>query len=318
MNYLNNYLNDLSSKKYVKKAEHIPVFLHIPKCAGTFTLGILGELLRLYSYLVFRKVPKANLITFELLFQKNSHACAAGLTAYAVDANKNQRTYAEKNNCRIDFDDFLKLLETGDVEIFCLAVTSKLLSNDAQDKLFLLQEASTKPFVYFMHLRSVYSRCLSMYNVHKAVGTIRLKTLTLPRDEASLEEFSTYLISYDSEPEWLHIFISYIFPALAPSKIPEFSKSYITAGAFYDARKTIKEVFSSVYGKVLGDFVDYIPDEMVLGNKGISLANYRPSELSTEVVEKYKRLHEKDIHLIKTLLPNATFDSLDVDILKEP
>lgn len=303
---ISDYIKKANPELQEQKNANIPVFLHIPKCAGTFTLQLLIQLLFVYSYLKFRVFqPEKYWVVYQvydgdLLF----------LRVLTLDTKKENR--GVKNFQDIKFDDFLNLYRSGDIHIFCMVVTSQAFLVKNNPFLSAIGAVRNKSFIFFTNLRSVFSRCLSLYHVHKK-NKKPLASLYLPHDEYSIDEFSKFLKSHDSSPGWISYFFSTVFN-MSPSEVSMFVKNYVGATHITGVIPQLEYVFSSVYGEGLTNFLKSLPE--VHMNDGNYSNSFTPDSLSSEDMEAFKRLHSNDITLVKAMLPELTYDSSGVCEIK--
>jgi hypothetical protein len=281
------------------------VFLHVPKCGGTYILGVIGELLRMYSYLKHRRTPMLNLITFDIVDYRSPH-----IKIFATDKMKFDRCYSNTYRYVTNLEEFLKLYATGQISVFAAACTSRLLTTKKQDELFTFLEKVDKQPVFFTALRTPYSRVMSMYYVHKKTQTI-LPSLSSDTPEGNLEEFSNFIISHDSEVDWLHRYLVYVFQKFNEDILLNFCTNYLHAEHTENCFAHIKVVFEAVYGTSLSKYLDFLPPDIVYKNQGIKHKIFTPEDLSDETLQKFKKLHAKDSAIVKALLPNLQYDSTD-------
>jgi hypothetical protein len=301
MNYLRNYVESRPVKFYNKPHEHVPVFVHIPKCAGTYTLSVLRELLRLHSYLTFRSTPMENLIIFEI-----KHRGVTCISILALDAKKSSKVYIGKYEHTTDFENFINFYNTGDISVFAVAVTSGMQAHKKQEELYKILEILEKKCVFFTNLRTPYSRAFSMYKVHKA-NNRKLASLNLKYSGHSPAEFENFLTSPDSEPGWVKDYLSYTFQKTQEELIT-FLQNSVYSTHFLNALDQINFIFRKLYGDSLANFLNFIPTVQLNENKGVPIKLYNPEELSDEGLDKYKKLHSVDIELVTQIMPWLKYD----------
>ena len=301
MNQIDDYIEKTKPELLEVQNANIPVFLHIPKCAGTYTLQLLIQLLYIYSNLKFKiTAPKKHAVVYQiyendLLF----------LRVLALDAKKDIRpgedTELFKN---LDFNSFLKLCHSGDLDIFCMVVTSQALRIKNKDFLSIISLVEEKSFIFFTNVRSVFSRCLSLYYVHKK-NKRELSSLYLPHDEYSVEEFSKFLNSGDSSPNWISYFFSSIFN-MNTREVFEFVKKYMGVAHITDTVPQLADILKPIHGQGLTNFLKYLPQTEI--NPGRYTKVYTPADISMVALEGFKKLHSGDLALVQAMLPDLKYD----------
>ena len=305
MNQINGYIEKNNPEPLDAESSNIPVFLHIPKCAGTYTLHILIQLLYVYSYLKYKVIePKKHGVVYQVYEDDWLY-----LRVLALDAKKDTRpgeaTELFKN---LDYNGFLKLCHSGDLDIFCIVVTSQAFRVKNRDFLSIISSVEQKSFIFFTNIRSVFSRCLSLYHVHKK-NKRQMPSLYLPHDEFSAEEFSKFLTTADSSPNWILQFFTHIFN-MHTREVTEFVKKYMGIAHITEVVPQLIDVLNPMYGKGLTNFLTYLPQTHI--NAGNYAAVYTPTDLTVETLEKFKNAHSHDLALVKAMLPELKYDETGV------
>jgi hypothetical protein len=182
----------------------IPVFLHIPKNAGTYVLGVTMELFRHYGISKgWRNKIGWNLNLRRILLQKNGTQIATLFVHDPEEVRNNNEIFKPHNSHR-----YCNLLDAGDLKEISLknkptlfsiiieAEGAKLIKTGLFDSLC---NQNNSDAAYCTILREPFDRCQSMYSYitsssssHEPThGAIKFKT------------FEEYLNSYQLEDSWL-------------------------------------------------------------------------------------------------------------------
>jgi hypothetical protein len=182
----------------------IPVFLHIPKNAGTYVLGVTMELFRYYGISKgWRNKIGWNLNLRRILLQKKDKQIA---TLFVYDPeeirNKNEcfKQYPQDEYCNlIDIENLKEISSKNRITLFSIIIEdegAKLIKTGLFDSLC---NQNNSDAAYCTILREPFDRCQSIYSYitsssssHEPThGAIKFKT------------FEAYLNSYQLEDSWL-------------------------------------------------------------------------------------------------------------------
>lgn len=307
MNYLRTYIDTQKINPFIEEHSTLPVYIHVPKCGGTYTLAVIEELLRMFSFLKYKSKPRLNLITFNI---RTTPALGPSVKIFATDRLKLEKPYSAITTYDVELAEFLKLYAGGDISVFAAACTSRLLSEQTQEAFLNILELINKAPVFFTTLRTPYSRVMSMYYVHKKKRS-RLASLNSRTTEGTLEEFSNFITSHDSEPGWLQEYLAYVFQKFDKSALLTFCAGHLHAAHTKDSFQHVKKIFLNVYGKKLANYLDFLPPDTIFKNSGIKNKIFHPESLTAATLERFKYMHAIDTELIKTALPSLEYDSTD-------
>lgn len=182
----------------------IPVFLHIPKNAGTYVLGVTMELFRNYG---ISKGWKKELNRFlnlrRILLQKNGIQIA---TLFVYDPHKvrninvNFKPVPCDEFCNlVEIDQFEKELRNGRLILFSIIIEdhgTKHIKDGVWDNLASTANASP---LYYTIFREIYGRSCSLYNYITSSKSNHETTHNCIKSK-TLEE---YLSSYELSDSWL-------------------------------------------------------------------------------------------------------------------
>lgn len=181
----------------------IPVFLHIPKNAGTYVLSVTMALFRHYAIKKNWNAGISYLNLRRILLQKNGTQ-AATLFVYDPEEVRNNNEIFKKHNthqyCNIvDMENLKEISLKNKLMLFSIIIEDegvKLIKNGLFDSLCNQNNSNA---AYYTILREPFDRCQSLYsyitssssNHEPTHGTIKFKT------------FEEYLNSYQLEDSWL-------------------------------------------------------------------------------------------------------------------
>lgn len=186
-------INPLSKAK-----RNLPVFLHIPKSAGTYVLSWNINMLR--KYCVTKRLNSVENHKKRILkvFSGNElalHAFVSDLNFTSNFTNTGGSIFADQTSIY----DFITDLEKGKIELFSLIVEShgfKFLFKNIIDT--VCKSTNTNP-IYYCLLRDPFTRAVSIYNYLKSFESSHESTHGRIKSK-TLEE---YLASHELEDSWL-------------------------------------------------------------------------------------------------------------------
>ena len=272
----------------------IPVFLHIPKNAGTYVLGVTMSLFRYYGT---RKGWKNkigwNLNLRRILLQKKDKQIA---TLFVYDpeeirhVNLKFKSLPTNEYCNVvDLNDFCKEFKRNQLTLFSIIIEDHGVKY-IKDGLFdgFCTQADSTPF-YYTILRDPYERALSLYSYITSSASLHEPT----HNKFICGTFIDYINSYQLEDSWL---------IRKLSKIPDNEK--ITEDAFNEACSilnnfTIKDIFYT--DQLLQDtFLTCYGISQNLGDQTSINANKNSNSKKTKI--KFDELNEetKKIFLERT------------------
>lgn len=311
----------------LKKHVEIPVFIHVPKCGGTFIRRTLFELLRVYCLAVHKIIPAKQGAIILIGGEPNfvlPHAGLAqtGIIAYCAIKNKNylppkpSGTESEKILYRMPVEDFTEAIKNENLDVFSMAVTSVLLIREQESDLRKIEEVLK--LKYFVSLRSPFERAKSLYFVHKN------RDPYLPcfyENTPSLQEFEKFLLSQYSEPNWVSCFLAYVFSnktgglANAPMSEEIFKNltqvmNSVSIISMESIGKGLRDIFSKVYSSYIGNLALDVelraPD--IYFNRGYNKKSYRANDIGGDSLAIFNSKNSFDIELFK----RHVSDSLDL------
>jgi hypothetical protein len=178
----------------------IPVFLHIPKNAGTYVLGWCFNLVRMQGILTKKNSQLGWNIALRLILVKKDGQTIFTVVGYDPDHLKNSKFIINNDNryiSEIDIDLFLN--EMHKIEISSIHIESygfKFLKTDFFKILF--SQLNVEP-LYFCLLRDPLSRAYSMYNYILSNNSKHEDT----HGKIKSRSFFEYLRSYELEDCWI-------------------------------------------------------------------------------------------------------------------
>jgi hypothetical protein len=182
----------------------IPVFLHIPKNAGTYVLSMTMTLFRYYGIIKgWRNKTGWNLNLRIILLEQDRKQIA---TMFVYDpeeirnTNADFKQHSENKYCNIiDVDSFKKELKTKKLILFSIVVEDhgiKFVKDGLYEK--FCEEIKSVP-LYYTLLRDPFDRSLSMYHYITSSSSIHEPT----HGAIKFKTFEDYLNSYQLEDSWL-------------------------------------------------------------------------------------------------------------------
>jgi len=239
----------------------IPVFLHIPKNAGTYVLGVTMEMFRHYGIINgWRNELNWNLNLRRILLQKNGNQIA---TLFVYDPKKIRNTnlkfksLSNDNHCNIiDTEDFLNELKHGQLIIFSIIIEdhgTKYIKDDLYKT--ICETANVLPF-YYTILRNPFERALSLYNYIISPESCHESTHNI----FVYKTFTDYVRSYHLEDSWLIRNLN-IIPEEKSITEEDFSKTCYLLNNFVIndiscVDELLNETFSICYGVTKNSFPD--------------------------------------------------------------
>ena len=276
MDWVSEYINSNPRMPELLEKSKLPVYLHIPKCGGTFVRVAIYEMLRLYCGVGHGKVPRDWAATIEVGAGGDPDLVVNGVLREIPEDCR-----VEGTNYTMSRDRFLDFARKGEMDIFAVIATSEMWASKSREVLVALEEICGKKFCFFATFKDPFERALSMYYVQKQRGVV-LNSFFLPANESSLEEFSAFLTSYDSEPNWASQFLDYL------------GTKNVRIGGLDRVVSFLSSFFSEIYHPVVGMAAEFSGGAVNVTQKE---SVYRLEELSAECVSAYLNLHARDIDL---------------------
>ena len=183
---------------FEKEKRCIPIFLHIPKSAGTYVLSWNINMFRKHSIIQRSNSVKNHKLRLIKVFSENQLA----LHAFVYDTNFTSDSTNKAGSIHIgqtSIYDFIIDLEKGKIELFSLIVESygfKLLFKNIINT--ICKCTNTNP-VYYCLLRDSFTRARSIYNYLKSFESSHEST----HGRIKSETFEEYLSSHELEDSWL-------------------------------------------------------------------------------------------------------------------
>lgn len=185
----------------------IPVFIHIPKCGGTYVRGSFFLLNKFYC-MYCKNLPQNKGGAIFITDKSKEPFALIYVTQNPTIANP--KFVMTENIYRMSTNEFLKYASSGYFYVFAVAITSVVIKDHCQEQLSLILDylKTLYKIKLFISIRDPFERAKSLYYVHKARNT-QLECFN--SEQPCVEEFSKFLSSHYSEPNWISMFLSYIF-----------------------------------------------------------------------------------------------------------
>jgi hypothetical protein len=182
----------------------IPVFLHIPKNAGTYVLGVTMSLFRHYGISKgWRNKPDWNLNLRRILLQKEGVQIA---TVFVYDPEEARKTNKDFNShpmdeyCNIvDIEHFKNELEKRKIVLFSMIVESEGVKYMKDELYDAICDKCRCSMFYYTILRNPFDRAVSMYHYISGGKSTHEPTHGMIKSD----KLETYLKSYQLEDSWL-------------------------------------------------------------------------------------------------------------------
>jgi hypothetical protein len=191
----------LSNKK-------IPIFMHIPKNAGTYVLSVMEAMFRYYHIEKgFNNKPNWNLSLRKFYIEDHNKKQYATLFVYDPDNNRNinDRIKPHPRSSFIsvinidDIDEVLKDFKNKKFNLFALVIEPrgvKLIKDSFFENIF--EKADIIP-LYYTVFRKPYERAVSLFNYIKGQRSIHEPT----HNSIIADTFEEYLKSSQLEKSWI-------------------------------------------------------------------------------------------------------------------
>jgi hypothetical protein len=180
--------------------KNVPVFLHIPKNAGTDVLGGCSNLIRRESILSGKNNKLGWNLALRTILVKKEEQTVFTAIAYDPKHLSNPKFSINPQNqyvSEIDINSFLH--EMHKIDISSIHIESygfKFLKTDFFKKIFYFLNVNP---IYFSILRDPFSRAYSMYNYILSSNSKHEDT----HQKIKSKSFYDYLNSYELEDSWL-------------------------------------------------------------------------------------------------------------------
>ena len=171
----------------------LPVFLHIPKCGGTYILSWAMSMFRLWTQ---RKHLENERF---LISVKHNDVIILTILACVRDCANFIINPIDKHNIIIDLDAFLLELSKEDMKIFFIMIEPDgffVIENKVIESMCNLIEKSP---IYYMTMRDSFFRCQSLYNYLNSEKSNHEET----HGSIKSTTFKDYLRFEESEDSWL-------------------------------------------------------------------------------------------------------------------
>jgi hypothetical protein len=286
----------------------IPVFLHIPKNAGTYVLGATMSLFRHYGISKgWRNKPNWNLNLRRILLQKEGVQIA---TVFAYDpeevrkTNKNFKSHHMDEYCNtVDIDHFKDELKNKKIKLFSIIIEARGLKFVKDDLYGKLCEQHERLPYYYTVFRNPYDRAVSMYHYitsSKSAHELTHKAITS-------KTFEDYIKSDKLEDSWLIRNLNDT-PECQSITENDFSVACSILNNFYikDISCTdelIDDVFFNCYGITISDIVtnEIIDKNTTSGKDKISF-----EQLDKETINIFLVRTELDRNIYNKYCVNCT------------
>lgn len=190
------------NQQITNSSKYIPVFLHIPKNAGTYILSCAHNIFRRYlnelnpnkftmndlGYRILLINYENNTISIALCYEPN----------YLTNKKFKQIPYNEYSNS-IELGDFLCEISQGKLKIFSLFIESegfKFINTGLFDNFFKITD---KLPLYYAIFRDPLERALSLFNYLKSTDSSHEPT----HGSITSSTFENYIKSSQAEDSWL-------------------------------------------------------------------------------------------------------------------
>jgi len=192
----------MNNSEPLTRSSKIPVFLHIPKNAGTYVLSWCFNLIRMQGIIAKKNSQLDWNISLRLILVKKNNETIFTAVAYDPFHLENPNFSINTQNkyvSEIDFNNFLLEIDKGFIEFSSIHIESygfKFLKTDLYKNLF--SKINKNP-LYFCILRDPLSRAQSMYNYILSNNSIHEET----HGKIESRSFIDYIKSHEIEDSWL-------------------------------------------------------------------------------------------------------------------
>lgn len=186
---------------------HMPVFHHIAKNAGTYVLSWMMMLCRKYNLIIGKnEIPgwtsKRIRRSIVLLDDGRQLTCCIHTPTDVANTNNAFQSRPESDEVTdyIELEPFIAAIASGDVEVFSISIDpvapGLAVSRLAIDKIMSASKRDHQ--LNFTVLRNPYERCKSLYNYLKSNDSKHEPT----HDSIVSENFLDFLVSEEVEDSW--------------------------------------------------------------------------------------------------------------------
>jgi hypothetical protein len=304
-------INTPPPNKVWELTEHtqLPVYIHIPKCGGTFTRSAMFELMRLYC-LAVHKIPPVRRGAVVSIGEGDP-----SITAYCFvrrgDTVLPQTPDSVQNKIfyRMSVDEFTDSLGRGELDVFSVSIHSVLMRVGMVEGWAKIERKLLEQYKlnYFTSMRPSFDRAVSLYYVQKK----RNPDLSCFHSiEPSLEEFMEFLMSPHSERNWVSSFLAYVFGletkphALHPesfAKLEKIMESKVETISLNKLGDGVRKVFSEAYSPYIGDLlVNYEPQADPFHiNKTVKPIQFKSEDIKEACLKEFKNANSYDVALFE-------------------
>jgi hypothetical protein len=192
----------------IKEPEHLPVFYHIAKNAGTYVLSWMMMLCRKYNlHLGKHQIPgwssKRIRRSIVLLKEGKQLTCCIHTPTDVATINNNFKKdkFSDEVTDYVDLEFFIDSINNGDVEVFSISVDPTVPGASIQrDAIEKIKHASKREHALnFTVLRDPFARSISLYHYIKGDKSKHEPT----HDSIISANFLEYIQSSELEDSWL-------------------------------------------------------------------------------------------------------------------
>lgn len=287
-------------KHQITQPNRTPVYIQQPKSASTYIRTSISALLKCHAvcldkyetYVVIQITKQQEPIFDVFAFVKNEYA-----SFFKEKRNGNRRLSMEWDRYELFFKHKIN-------DVFCVVINATERSR-REDVISILHRIISRKPHYFSFIENPFKRVASMYYVHKKIGHLRH---TLP----SIDEFSKFMISEDSEPNYVtKLIVSYFGQSAdhysGTDEMYEFATQFINQNiemfTLKNVNAALSQVFCSIYGKHmnhtasnLGDGKTHIKRDYNTTEKPIP---FNRDCIAIDVLEKFDQLHNYDLAIFR-------------------
>jgi hypothetical protein len=256
----------------------IPVFLHIPKNAGTYVLGWTMKLFRYYG--ISRgcnNVIDWNFNFRRILLQYDGFQIATVFAHDAYNIRKNNKSFIQHPTheyCNIvDARSFLEELKNKRLDVFSIIIEDngiKFLENSLYESIC---EFNNKCPLYYTLFRNPYDRAESLYNYLTSDKSLHEPT----HNAIKAKSFIEYLNSYELEDSWLIRKLTQISNSdIIDERIFDKACSVLDVFNIRDIKYT-DELFDNVFGECYGIDQSIVNSSDKDINKNSTVKKYKTS-----------------------------------------
>ncbi len=280
----------------IKEPEHIPVFYHIAKNAGTYVLSWMMMLCRKYNlYLDNHQIPgwtsKRIRRSIVLLKEGKQLTCCIHTPTDVATINNNFKKdkFSDEVTDYVDLEPFIDSINNGDVEVFSISVDPTVpgasIQRDAVEK---IKHASKRNHVLnFTVLRDPFARSISIYHYIKSDKSKHEPT----HNSISSDNFLEYIQSSELEDSWLirHLLDMQDSQVIEPRHFTLANEylQYFRISDMSEVDGLINNVFHGAYGILQSDIEPEVVATHINKNQTSKKLKRKLSDLDLTIQQKF-------------------------------